>query len=134
MVQHLEHAAQCTVIDWIRQMQDAIPELQTVYAVINGAKLPYMRNKKGKRYSSQALYLLREGLKPGVPDIACPFARGGYHALYIELKIGKNKPTKIQQAMIDRLIKQGNKVDVCYSADDAIDVIKDYLGIKGVEQ
>lgn len=60
-------------------------------------------------------------------DLCLPVARSGFHGLYIEMKHGKNKPTKEQIKWIEALIKQGYAVYVCYSWDSAKDVLEKYL-------
>lgn len=57
-------------------MRRAHPELQLLYHVPN----------EGKRTWRTGARLKSEGLKPGVPDLCLPVARGKYHGLYVELK------------------------------------------------
>ena len=54
----------------------------------------------GKRDAKTATILKRQGVKAGVPDLHLPVARGGYHGLYIELKVGDNTTTKKQKDWI----------------------------------
>lgn len=89
------------------------------YAIPNGAR----RNK------IEAYNLKRSGLKPGVPDICIPIGNKDYHALYIEMKVENNKPTDAQNYWIRRLNNKGNLAKVCYSAEEAKRVVRDYLGI-----
>ena len=105
------------------------PELKLLFAIPNGAKLPYRKTKGGKRYSREGLWLKQEGLKPGVPDLCLPVARNGYHGLYIELKFGKNRPTLAQKEWLKELNKQGYLAVVCYGFDAAKQVIEKYLDI-----
>ena len=65
----------------------------------------------------------------GIPDIELDVSRGGYHGLFIEMKVGMNKPTENQIEMMEELTQQGYLCRVCWSGDDAIDVIEEYLGI-----
>ena len=67
------------------------------------------------------------GVMAGIPDISLPVPRGGYHGMYIELKVGGNKPSEKQQECIEALRKQGYRVEVCYGWLEAAEVIKDYL-------
>ena len=46
------------------------------------------------------------------------------------MKVGRNIPTDKQKAWIVALLEQGYRVDVHYSADDAISAICDYLGVE----
>lgn len=47
------------------------------------------------------------------------------------MKYGKNKCTIEQVKWLDWLYKQGYMCKVCWSSEEAIAVIKEYLGIKG---
>lgn len=79
--------------------------------------------------------------KQGFPICLFLFPKGGYHGLFIELKTPKGKTadgkhkqagkvSELQQTMIDRLNAMGYKAVVAYGANNAIDEIKAYLGIK----
>lgn len=57
-----------------------------IFAIPNG----------GKRDAREAAHMKRQGVRAGVPDLCVPVARGGFHGLYIEMKVGKNKPTDKQ--------------------------------------
>ena len=124
-----EHAEQVALFDWAREMERYVPELALLHAIPNGAKLPWRKNRRGKRYSPEAGHLISEGLKAGVPDVFLPVPRGIYHGFYIEMKIGSNKPTDKQNQWLVALAEQGYRVDVQYGADNAIKAICDYLGI-----
>lgn len=126
-----EHDEQVAIFNWAKQMEQYVPELALLHSIPNGAKLPWRKNKRGKRYSPEAKHLISEGLKAGVPDICLPVPRGTYHGFYIELKIGSNKPTDKQNQWLVALLEQGYRVDVQYGADAAIRAICDYLGVEG---
>lgn len=95
-----------------------IPELAWAYAIPNG----------GKRDKREAANLKRQGVKAGVSDIFVPLPRGVYHGLYIEMKVGRNKPTEKQTEFLEYARGQGYAVAVCYGADEAIAVTRRYLG------
>lgn len=107
-----EAQEQETIVEWLEWHR--VP----FYAIPNG----------GKRNPSEAAHMKRQGVRAGVPDLCIPRASGGYHGLYIELKVGKNKPTDNQVAWIKRLRAEGYAAFVCYGADSAISCIKTYLG------
>lgn len=94
-----------------------IPDLALLHHIPNG----------GKRDIVTATHLKAQGVQAGVPDISLPVPRAGFHGLYIELKVGSNKPSSKQQNWIDRLRNQGYCVEVCYGWVEAAAVIKDYL-------
>lgn len=128
-VRSSEHEQQTLVIDWAEINSIAHPELRLLHAIPNGAKLPWMRDKRGQRFSPQALKLKAEGLRSGVPDLCLPVPRKGYHGLYIELKHGDNKPSEDQVWWLDRLNELGYQALVCWEADEAIEAIGEYLSI-----
>jgi len=119
----LEHIEQVHVFRWAKTH----PELRFMLAIPNG----------GFRHKTTAARLKAEGVKAGVPDIALLIARRGYHGLLIELKTKANKILKVakgrlsdsQKAYLEELNKQGYKTAVCYGADEAIQVIKEYMDI-----
>ena len=54
-------------------------------------------------------------------------SRGKYHGLYIEMKAGKNKPSKEQKEWINSLQEEGYAACVCYGWLEAREVIEKYL-------
>jgi hypothetical protein len=124
-----EHEEQCSIMQWAKLLEGRYPELALLAAIPNGAKLPYIQ-KNGRRFSPEAIRLKDEGLKPGFPDMILPCPRGHYHGLFIELKYGRNKPTPEQAAWLDALNEQGYLAVACWGAEDAIEVINEYLETK----
>ena len=112
-----EGGAQEMLFNWIAYQLDEYPELALLYHIPNG----------GKRDTKTATILKRQGVKAGVPDLHLPVARGGYHGLYIELKVGDNTTTKKQKDWIRELNKQGYLAVVCYGWDEAAKQLLDYL-------
>ena len=117
-----EHDEQVRLFAWAREYADKIPELAMLFHIPNG----------GWRHKATAGRLKAEGAKPGVPDVFLPVPRSGYHGLWIEMKYGRNKPTKRQALWIDALQRHGYFVRVCYSAEEAKAVICAYLGREDV--
>ena len=128
-----EHDEQVAVIQWATFLEGQYPELGLLYAVPNGAKLPYkqVKGKNGKtyRWSPEAEKLKAEGMRSGVPDLCLPVARKGFHGLYIEMKAGRNKPSDNQVGYLDALAAQGNLAVVVWSAEEAIETILEYLEV-----
>lgn len=112
-----ETTEQIKLFRWAKSREDIVPELRLMYHIPN----------EGKRTQGGGEILKAAGLKSGVPDICLPVARLGFNALYIEMKFGKNKPTKAQADYMAALSAAGAKVAVCYSADEAREVIRHYL-------
>lgn len=116
-----EDLEQATLIQWCNLQSCKYEELKWIYAIPNG----------GYRNKAEAKKLKATGTKRGCPDLCLPVAKNGKHGLYIEMKYGKNKCTIEQVKWLDWLYKQGYMCKVCWSADEAIAVIKEYLGIRG---
>ena len=116
-----ENAEQAALFQWADFAALTYPELVMMYAIPNG----------GLRDARTAVTLQRTGVKSGVPDICLPVARGGYGALYIELKRVKGGLLSANQKVwLDRLNQAGNRAVVCKGWDAARDTIMDYLGDK----
>ena len=113
-----EHQEQTAVLSWCAAMRASLPDLDLLYAIPNGARTTMGMAKK----------LKAEGVKTGVPDLCLPVARGGYHALYIEMKrqrLGQLSPA--QRHWGDLLRAQGNLVVVAKGADRATELLAAYL-------
>ena len=112
-----ESQEQKLLFQWAQYSRQMFPDLELLFHVPNG----------GKRDKREAISLKREGVKAGVPDLILPVARGEYFGLYIELKVGRNKPSVLQLEWIEKLKQQGYFVKVCYGWIEASEVIKSYL-------
>ena len=119
MTNQREHQEQVALFQWAAYMEKTYPALRMMYAIPNGG----LRNKV------VAAKLKAEGVKAGVPDICLPVARGGFHGLYIEMKVGKNKLTDKQRAWHKALGGQGNLARTCYGWDEARKLIVSYLSV-----
>lgn len=73
-------------------------------------------------------HLKKQGLRAGFPDLCLPIPKGGYGALYIEMKSQTGKPTKEQREWVQRLRDLGNCAYICKGADSAIALIDRYMG------
>ena len=112
-----EAEEQAELFRWAGLCRQQFPEIELLYHIPNG----------GSRDIKEAANLKWQGVKAGVPDLCLPVARGGWHGLYIELKVGRNKPTEKQAAWIRELSKQGYAAKVCYGWEAASQVIRNYL-------
>lgn len=116
-----ESNEQMSLFRWAAYNTGAYPDLQWMYHIPNG----------GKRNITTAKRLKAEGVKPGVPDICLPVPKGSYHGLYIEMKAGKNKATKLQEEWLIALSNNGYSTAICYGWEEAVGVIKRYMDQKG---
>lgn len=131
-----EHAEQVLLFSFARMQEPRHPELRLMFAIPNAGG--YSGGFKSN--VARVVRMKREGLKPGVPDVCLPVARGGFHALYIEMKRLKPRMTKTkgmrydatkqtpeQIEWMDRLSEAGNLVAVCTSAQEAQATVMAYL-------
>jgi hypothetical protein len=75
----------------------------------------------------QGRILKRMNVKKGVADFFLAFSQSGKHGLWIELKVGKNKPTKEQIEFGVQKIKRGYEVAFVWGFEAAKEVILIYL-------
>lgn len=81
-----------------------------------------------RRCSPQEGYLLkRMGVKKGVSDFFLAIPCNGKAGLWIELKVGKNKPSKEQQAFLDRKAQRGYEAVWVVGTEAAREAIGNYL-------
>mgnify|MGYP000941618928 FL=1 len=125
-----EHDEQVALFFWAELNKNKVPELELLLAIPNGAYY-------GGHWSV-ANRMKEEGVKKGVPDIFLPVPMtylnegqvvGMKAGLWIEMKAGKNKTSPDQDWWIGKLRDMGYRVEVCYSAEDAIKIIKEYLDL-----
>ena len=112
-ITELESQDQAAYFEWAQYK----PELKWAHAIPNG----------GKRDKKEAANLKRQGVKAGVSDIFIPLVRGKYHGLYIELKTKTGKPSQEQKEFISDMRRNGYAACICYGAEEAIEVTKQYL-------
>lgn len=92
-------------------------KLRWLFAIPNG----------GSRDIREATRLKLQGVKAGVSDMFLPIPNSMFHGLFIELKVGTNKTSQLQDEFIDYVRMNGYMAKVCYGADEAIRTIKSYL-------
>lgn len=114
-----ESDEQQALFQWAAIMERKIPELKLLFHIPNG----------GARSKATAGKLKAEGVKTGVPDLFFPVARGGFHGMFIELKIQSNKPTENQIKWLEALSEQGYKTVVCYGWRAASKALETYLAL-----
>lgn len=127
-----EHDEQVRLFEWASLMSNNHPELELLFAIPNGASY----GGGGGRWNI-AKRMKEEGVKKGVPDVflAVPMIRQDplgnitemNAGLWIEMKAGKNRPSEDQKWWIEKLETYGYRVQVCYSAEEAIEAITEYL-------
>ena len=112
-----EDTEQIAVIQWATYQMNVYPELKWLHHCPNG----------GSRNRNEAVKLKQMGVKAGVSDLCLPYPKGIYCGLYIEMKFGDNRQQASQKEFLAAMAEAGHFVATCYSAEEAIKVIKEYL-------
>lgn len=76
----------------------------------------------------QGVLLKRMGVKKGVADFFLALPLNNQAGLWLELKVGKNKPTKEQMLFLARKLSRGYAALVVWGFDSAKEAILSYLG------
>lgn len=118
-----EHELQRTLIEWVKWNEWRRPELQMLFAVPNGVPL------HGARKFGVVNWLKQQGLKKGVPDLMLAVARGGYHGLFIEMKVKGGVVDPDQESWLANLVSQGYRAVVCHSFEEARDELLTYVDL-----
>ena len=87
---------------------------------------------EGVRSVVFAARLKKVGWRKGMADIQLFVPSSRYHALFIELKAMKGRPTPEQLAYLEDLRAQGYAACLCYGDEAAISCIMDYMDGKEV--
>lgn len=114
---------QANVIKWSQQpsVRAKWPELALLHHIPNG----------GTRDTIEGRHLKQQGVKPGVPDLCLPVARGRYHGLYIEMKAEKGRTSEAQEWWGEHLFAQGYMREVCHGWESAVRVLEWYMSLPG---
>lgn len=119
-MKHIEDCEQMTLFEWACFQSGKYPELNLLFHIPNG----------GKRDAREAARFKRMGVKPGVPDLFLPVAKGGFNGLFIELKAKGGRLTDYQKKWLDELNKQGYAACVCFGFEEAQKGLIEYLSGK----
>ena len=108
-----EYYMQIELVEWLKHEYPSA--LFTIAP--SGMKLPI----------SVAVKLKRMGYKAGTPDIMIFEPARLFHGLFIELKTAKGVVSKHQKDYLVALRQRDYKAEVCWSVDEAKEMIKDYF-------
>lgn len=115
-----EDTEQINVVQWAEWNTSRYPELKWLHHVPNG----------GSRNKAEAIKFKQMGVKAGVSDLCLPYPKGLYCGLYIEMKYGNNRQQDTQKEFLADMAAAGHFVVTCYSAEEAIGIITEYLELK----
>lgn len=112
-----EQIAQIQLFDWIRSRADLSP-----FCLHVGNE---------RRCSPQhGRILKRMGIRAGVSDVFIGISRGKWHGMWLELKVGDNKPSKAQQQFMQDMRSQGYHCLWATGYPEARLLIEDYLALE----
>ena len=110
-----EHKLQVGCVKWFRL---AYPRYTlNLFSIPNG----------GSRNIIEAKRLKDEGVLSGAPDLFLSIAKKDFHGFYIEMKFGKNRQSENQKKFEKNIVKYGYKYSLCYSLDEFMNLINNYL-------
>lgn len=112
-----EEREQTAFFDYCRAMAHSHSGYALAFAIPNERKASVQRRMAMKR----------AGLTKGIPDICVPVANDKFNALYIEMKVKPNKASPEQMDILRKLNAVGNYAVICWSADEAIEIITKYI-------
>ena len=114
MTEHLEQKKLVEYCHWNKILFFAIPNGQAMSGFNRLAAIKIVKKLK------------EEGMQSGVPDLFFPIVtdKGG---LFIEMKRKGGKVSDFQKDWIKKLNSAGYQANICYSADEAIIVLKQYM-------
>lgn len=95
----------------------------------SGIMMVHIPNE-ARRTARVGAALKRQGMRPGFPDNFFPYARLGRHGLFIELKRARKSASRVspeQTEWIGRLRAAGYRAEICYGANEAMAVVREYM-------
>lgn len=110
-----EHSIQVKLIQYIRIFH---PEI-LIFSIPNGANTT----------SLNRVNLVKEGLLSGVPDLFVAHNNNKYCGLFIEMKKDNGLLSNNQKIIINKLINNGYKVEVCRNLEDAKEAVLSYISL-----
>jgi len=119
--QHRESKLQIACVNWFSAEYSHLKDL--LLAIPNG----------GKRSKVEAGIMSAEGVKRGAPDLLLAVPFGGYPGLWIEMKVENGRVSEDQKRMQDRLVQQGYAVAVCWTLEEFMNDVNNYLTRKANE-
>lgn len=130
-MRYLESEEQQKLFRWWYQLKGA--------KIIPAHYMMYRNHNTQFATMAQQGRMKAEGSKPGIPDVFLAIPKDVYGGCYIEMKSPTHKPKRIsskgglsdiQIVVIQDLKKSGYRVEVCYSALEAQNIVLDYLQLK----
>lgn len=112
---HLEDDLQAACVKWFRMQYGPLACL--LFAIPNG----------GQRNAREGARLKAQGVTAGVPDMLLAVASSRSPGLFIELKVGRNKPSAAQEAHMMLLQLEGYGTAVVYTLEAFQQAVREHL-------
>ena len=112
-----ESAIQQQCVKWFRVVHSAYAGL--LFSIPN----------EGRRTRANASRMKAQGIVAGAADLVLSVARGGFHALYIEMKSERGRQTENQKRFQNDVEKQGYKYVICRGFNEFTSEITKYLDL-----
>lgn len=116
-MQQREQREQEALIRWKELNVHRLPGLHLLFAIPNG----------GARHIKTGRDLKAAGVRAGVPDLFLPVPRERWHGLFIEMKAPGGRISSAQQWWLTELAKVGYQTSVCWSWQEAADLLERWL-------
>lgn len=130
MIKQKEHQIQATLIAWwhVAHRGLGVPDHRLLMMIPNGAYFGAGRSARGVPLAViRSAQMKRQGMVSGAPDLCLAVMRGGFGALWIELKTETGAIRPEQRELHALLIAQGYRVVIPRSFDEAVSAITQYL-------
>lgn len=117
-MRHLEDKLQIACVRWFGYQWNEYSQL--LHHSPNGG---YRTATEGAKFKAM-------GVRAGFADLVLLLPRGGYHALFIELKTPRGRQTPLQAKWQAAIEKQGYKYVICRTFDEFRLIINEYIRLK----
>lgn len=114
--------------------QDCIKVFAAQYPVLYQEGMLFHIANEGIRLGKMGARVKKEGVVRGVADLCLCIPRGGYGALYIEMKKPGSYQRPEQKEWQRNCEKYGNRYVVCKSVEEFMSVVKKYLSGQDVRE
>ena len=127
-----EYDEQCAVVQWIERQHPKLAHM--LVSSLNGVAIGDFRTKQGRAQAARRVKREKKaGMKVGWADLSFSVPSDEYHGLFIEMKKQGGVPSDVsgdQRFYIESCHGLGYCAVWCAGADEAIQVITDYLDDK----
>lgn len=111
--------------------EEAIEQIKVCEFLRQCTDIPFIHIANERATSpTKGAMLKRMGVRAGVSDLFLPRKNNENSGLWIELKSELGRASVAQMNFIKEMKAEGYSAEVCYGAQEAIDLIKSFYGIE----